>query len=76
MPLTVEQRFTRANPRRVIGDRVYDSDPLDRRLRQKHRIRLIAPHKYNCYRQSTQDGRELCRYLPSLENRTPFRLTS
>jgi transposase len=46
----------------MIGDRAYDSDPLDQRLRQKHRIRLIAPHKYNRRRKSTQDGRELRRY--------------
>src|SRR5712691_7475039 len=59
---TVEQRFTRAKPKRMIGDRAYDSDPLDQRLRQKHRIRLIAPHKYNRRRKSTQDGRELRRY--------------
>src|SRR6266852_6185924 len=39
-----------------------DRDPLDQRLRQKHRIRLIAPHKYNRYRKNTQDGRELRRY--------------
>src|SRR5256886_11571305 len=43
---TVAQRFTRAKPKRMIGDRAYDSDPLDQRLRQKHGIRLIAPHKY------------------------------
>src|SRR6266849_935654 len=59
---TVEQRFTRAKPRRMIGDRAYYSDPLDQRLRQKHRIRLIAPHKYNRRRKNTQDGRELRRY--------------
>jgi hypothetical protein len=29
---------------------------------KKHRIRLIAPHKYNRYRKNTQDGRELRRY--------------
>jgi hypothetical protein len=46
----------------MIGDRAYDSDPLDQRLRQKHGIRLIAPHKYNRRRKSTQDGRELRRY--------------
>jgi hypothetical protein len=28
----------------MIGDRAYDSDPLDQRLRRKHHIRLIAPH--------------------------------
>src|ERR1017187_3254606 len=59
---TVAQRFTRAKPERMIGDRAYDSDPLDQRLRQKHGIRLIAPHKYNRRRKSTQDGRELRRY--------------
>ncbi len=45
----------------MIGDRAYDSDPLDQRLRQKYRIRP-APHKYNRRRKSTQDGRELRRY--------------
>src|SRR5882762_2211158 len=35
---------------------------FDQRLRQKHGIRLIAPHKYNRRRKSTQDGRELRRY--------------
>ncbi len=59
---TVEQRFTRAKPRRMIGDSAYDSDPLDQRLRQNHRIRLIAPHKSNRRRKNTQDGRELRRY--------------
>jgi transposase len=43
----------------MIGDRAYDSDPLDRRLQQKHGIRLIAPHKHNRCRENTQDGREL-----------------
>jgi transposase len=59
---TIQQRFTRTKPRRMIGDRAYDSDPLDRYLRQKYRIRLIAPHKYNRRRENTQDGRELRRY--------------
>src|SRR5271155_1699603 len=59
---TLAQRFTRAKPKRMIGDRAYDSDRLDQRLRQKHGIRLIAPHKYNRRRKSTQDGRELRSY--------------
>ena len=59
---TVRQRFTQAKPERMIGDRAYDCDPLDQRLRQKYRIRLIAPHKYNRLRKNTQDGRELRRY--------------
>lgn len=46
----------------MIGDRAYDSDPLDQRLQKNHGIRLIAPHKFNRRRKRTQDGRELRRY--------------
>ena len=59
---TLQQRFTRAMPKRMIGDRAYDSDPLDQRLQQKYRLRLIAPHKFNRCRRRTQDGRQLRRY--------------
>jgi transposase len=58
---TLQQRFTRATPQRLIGDRAYDSDTLDQRLRQQG-VKLIAPHKYNRSRAKTQDGRELRRY--------------
>jgi transposase len=72
---TVEQRFTLAKPKRMIGDRAYDSDPLDQRLRQKHRIRLIAPQKFNRRRKRTQDGRELRRYCRRWKvERLPARL--
>ena len=46
----------------MIGDRAYDSDPLDARLQQQHGIALIAPHKSNRSRPKTQDGRQLRRY--------------
>ena len=59
---TVQQRFTRATPGCMIGDRAYDSDPLDARLQQQHGIELIAPHKSNRSRPQTQDGRQLRRY--------------
>ena len=39
---TIRQRFARANPKRMIGDLSYNSGKLDQRLRQKHRVRLIA----------------------------------
>ncbi len=58
---TVGQRFTRAKPERMIGDRAYDSDGLDQQLRRRHHIRLIAPHNPT-RRRRTQDGRELRRY--------------
>ena len=58
---TLEQRFTRALPTRLIGDRAYDSDPLDARLRTQG-IELIVPHKKNRKKSPTQDGRPLRRY--------------
>src|SRR5438128_474936 len=58
---TLQKRFTRRKPRRLIGDKAYDSDPLDARLR-KRKIELIAPHKSNRKKKPTQDGRTLRRY--------------
>ncbi len=41
---TVEQRFTAAPPERMIGDRAYDSDPLDRAAATatRHRVDCAA----------------------------------
>ncbi len=58
---TLQQRFTSAQPQRMIGDTAYDSDPLDRELWRKYRIRMIAPNRRN-RRRRTQDGRALRRY--------------
>lgn len=46
----------------MIGDRAYDSDGLDQRLRQRQGVELIAPHKSNRRKRKTQDGRALRRY--------------
>jgi transposase len=59
---TLEQRFLAALPTRLIGDRGYDSDPLDERLRQQYGVELIAPHRDKRSRPPTQDGRSLRRY--------------
>ncbi len=59
---TLRQRHVGALPERVIGDRGYDSDPLDERLQREHGIELIAPNRRN-KRKRTQDGRPLRRYL-------------
>ena len=45
----------------MIGDRAYDSDPLDAEL-QMQGIQMIAPHKRNRIKLKTQDGRVLRRY--------------
>jgi transposase len=44
-----------------MGDRAYDSDPLDAELAQPG-IQMIAPHKSNRVKAPTQDGRVLRRY--------------
>jgi transposase len=53
--------FVCERPKRLIGDRAYDSDPLDAALRAKG-IEMIAPHRRNRRRPKTQDGRKLRRY--------------
>ena len=58
---TLAAGFISGPPKRVIGDRAYDSDPLDKRLSEKG-IELIAPHKRNRSKAATQDGRVLRRY--------------
>ncbi|MGO9844074.1 MAG: IS5 family transposase, partial [Candidatus Acidiferrales bacterium] len=59
---TLEQRFLRETPARMIGDRAYDSDPLDQHIRQRYGVQLIAPHKFVRVAPATQDGRRLRRY--------------
>ncbi len=61
MESTLANRFIDEAPQRLIGDRAYDSDALDERLKQQG-IELIAPHKSNRRKPSTQDGRVLRRY--------------
>jgi len=58
---TLASRFVLEAPQRLIGDKAYDSDPLDEQLRAMG-IELIAPHKSNRVRPATQDGRKLRRY--------------
>jgi transposase len=57
---TLRQRFVQPQPKRLIGDCAYDSDPLDRQLAQQG-IELIAPHRSN-RKNKTQDGRPFRRY--------------
>jgi transposase len=59
---TLERRFLREAPQRLIGDKAYDSDPLDQRVREHLRVELIAPHRWNRSKPVTQDGRALRRY--------------
>src|SRR6266851_2588391 len=59
---TIEQRFLAETPERLIGDRAYDSDPLDVQLRERFGVQLVAPHKCTRSKAPTQDRRVLRRY--------------
>ncbi len=58
---TLAASFLDEQPERLIGDRAYDSDPLDAEL-AKMGIEMIAPHRRNRRKPKTQDGRKLRRY--------------
>ncbi len=58
---TLAQVLTHEQPARLIGDKAYDSDPLDAKLASDG-IEMIAPHKLNRKKAATQDGRALRRY--------------
>ena len=58
---TLKARFVEEKPKRLIGDKAYDSDKLDMFLRTEE-IEMIAPHKKNRRKPPTQDGRTLRRY--------------
>src|SRR5262245_39436153 len=58
---TLVERFTDEKPKRLIGDKAYDSDPLDAELASLD-IEMISPHKENRKKAKTQDGRKLRRY--------------
>jgi hypothetical protein len=44
---TLARRFIGPAPERLIGDKAYDSDGLDRQLESELGIKLIAPHRSN-----------------------------
>lgn len=58
---TIKERFIQEYPEYLVGDKAYDSDPLDEKLSRRG-IELIAPHRENRKKINTQDGRKLRRY--------------
>jgi transposase len=59
--MTLDTLFVPAVPEKLIGDRAYDSDPLDARMSARG-IEMIAPHRRNRRKPAIQDGRPLRRY--------------
>jgi hypothetical protein len=58
---TLAETLTVGRSKRLVGDRAYDSDPLDRTPAAQG-IELIAPHRGNRTRPAIQNGRALRRY--------------
>ncbi|MEM9491207.1 MAG: transposase [Myxococcota bacterium] len=54
---TLDSSFINESAPRLIGDKAYDSDGLDRRLLAERGIELTAPNRKN-RRIKTQDGRK------------------
>jgi transposase len=60
---TLEQRLIAEVPERLIGDKAYDSDGLDRELMESFGTEMIAPHRHGRRADTrTQDGRSLRRF--------------
>ena len=60
---TLEQRFIADIPERLIGDKAYDSDRLDREVLEQFGTEVIAPHREGRRAENiTQDGRALRRF--------------
>ena len=49
---------------KMVGDKAYDNDPLDKKLRESKGIDLIAPHKINRAKEATQDADVLAKHYP------------
>ena len=58
---TLASRHVKGQPNKLIGDKAYDSDPLDAELAEAG-VEMIAPHRRNRKKPRTQDGRKLRRY--------------
>jgi transposase len=61
VPATLAVTFTAELPEGLIGDKAYDSDPLDIALAEAG-IERIAPHRANRKHPATQDSCPLRRY--------------
>ena len=59
---TLEERIVPDLPERLIGDKAYASDRLDREMMQNYGTEVLAPNRTN-RRVQTQDGRPLRRYV-------------
>ena len=57
----LDSHFVGPRPKRLGGDKAYDSDALDRLLRLEQGVEFSAPHRAN-WKAKTQDGRVMQRH--------------
>ena len=57
---TLDCRYLKDLPKRLIGDKAYDSDQLDKKMKNRG-IEMISPNRES-RNSKTQDGRTLRRY--------------
>ncbi len=69
----LEERFAEPLPERLIGDKAYDSDPLDQALQQKG-IEMIAPHRGNRKKKKTRGRQKAPPLQAQMEGRAVLRL--
>ena len=60
---TLDDCFLNELPQKILGDKAYDSDALDKKLLEERNVELIAPNKANRKKSKPQDGRPLRRYV-------------
>ena len=56
---TIDSSFTQYAPDKLVGDKAYDSDKLDRQMLDERGVEMIAPHRRGRKKPKTQDGRKL-----------------
>ena len=59
---TLDSYWAPVAPGLLIGDKAYDSDPLDEQILDEYGVQVVAPHRRGRRRKRTQDGRQLRRY--------------
>ncbi len=52
---TLDARFVEEAPHILIGDKAYDSDPLDEQLARELGTKLVSPHRSRRKRPKTQE---------------------
>ena len=61
MQLSFDFYMIEAKPEKLIGDKAYDSDPLNAGLNAEG-VEMIAPHRSGQKKRKIQDSRKLRRY--------------